>query len=61
MMPLKTSCMLSLKRVGMLYGKNDGTLLHQKFHYKPMFTRLVKTRYFFVNVVVIDLTREMMV
>jgi len=46
-----------LKRVGMLYGKNDGTPLCQEFHYE-----LISTwpKIFIVNVVVIDLTRETM-
>jgi hypothetical protein len=47
-----------LKRVGMLYEDNDGMPLRQEFHYE-----LISTwpKIFIINVVVIDLTREMMV
>ncbi len=39
------SYMPSLDKVGMLYGKNDGTPLRQEIHYKWISTWLVKTRF----------------
>jgi hypothetical protein len=38
MTPSQTACMPSFKKVGTLYGENDGMLLHQEFHYKSIFT-----------------------
>jgi hypothetical protein len=38
MMPSDTSCMPSFEKEGMLYGKSDGTLLCQEFHYELIFT-----------------------
>jgi hypothetical protein len=38
MTPSKISCMSSLEKVGMLYGKRGGTPLRQEFHYKLIFT-----------------------
>jgi hypothetical protein len=37
-MPLKMSCMLLLEKMGMMYGKNDGTFLCQEFHYERIST-----------------------
>jgi len=44
MTPFETSCMPSLKRVGMLYGKNNGTPLCQEFHYEPISTWIKRTK-----------------
>jgi hypothetical protein len=44
MMLSKTSCMPSFKKVGTMYGKNDGTHLCQEFHYKLIFTWPKKTK-----------------
>jgi hypothetical protein len=38
MMPFEMSCMPLFERVGTLYVENNGTLLCQEFHYKPIFT-----------------------
>jgi hypothetical protein len=38
MAPLKTSYTPSLEKMGMIYGKNGGTSLHQELHYELIFT-----------------------
>ncbi len=37
MTPLETSCMFSLKRMGMLYGESNDMFLCLKLHYKLIF------------------------
>jgi len=44
MMPSKTSCMPSLEKVDMMYGKNGGTSLHHEFHYELICTGLERIR-----------------
>jgi hypothetical protein len=38
MMSFEMSCMPLFKIVGMLYGKSNGTPLHQEFHYELIST-----------------------
>ncbi len=40
----KISCLPLFKKVGMLYGKSNGTFLCQEFHYELIFTWPEKTR-----------------
>jgi hypothetical protein len=44
MMPSETSYMPSFEKMGMMYGENNGTCLHQEFHYKLITTRFVRTK-----------------
>jgi hypothetical protein len=45
MTPLEMSCVHSPKKMDMVYGENNGTPLHQEFHYTLISTWLVKTRF----------------
>jgi len=45
MTPLKLSCMFLPLRMTTMYGKNDGTPLHQERHYELIFAQPVRIKF----------------